>query len=288
MGATAAALGAAIATTLVATSAMADCVARRDSGREFPVCFDVGNQVWIELGSDGFGVGARFRHLVHFDDEPDLVWKLDHRLLDVQAGGLREAYLGSVYRGRFLRHARDGHVILPLAQSKKLFLPFDVGAELDIGTVRGSGASRELQVEVIRAALLTDWSRSASFRRRFALGPVGRWDLRYDRERDATTDHVVVPFSALGLNAYWESVNGLTWVELSGELGAAWTQTESWGLDARAGVRAERVLIALNDRPLALFLGARWDSARAERIAEVGLRWALVQRRDARTVGTSP
>ena len=88
------------------------------------------------------------------------------------------------------------------------------------------------------------------------------------------------------VGAYFESSSGLTVVEVSGDIGRAWTRSDDWRTDLRATAIVERTMIAINDRPLSLFAGGRYDRIRDELVAEVGLRFAIMQRRDRRTLGT--
>jgi hypothetical protein len=192
-----------------------------------------------------------------------------------------------VYTGRYLRHARDGHVILPFGIPKKLFLPFDIGAEAEVGRVRGDLGGDSFELGVVRAAALIDLARTASLKRRLSVGAVARWDMDIERGEPAILDNRVVPFTAATLGAYWESGSGLTVIELSTDVGRTWTQSQGWRTDLRASASLERTLIAVNDRPLSLFAAGRYDRIGDELVAEAGLRFAIVQRRDRRTLGSS-
>jgi hypothetical protein len=265
--------------------ARADCIAHKGD-QPFPTCFDVGNQIFLSASSDGFGAGGRLRHVMRFDDEPDLVWKLDHRFANFRIGGLRSGIGGALYSGRYLRHARDGHIILPFGIPKKLFLPFDIGAEAQVGRIRGKLGDDSFELGVVRAAALIDLARTPSLKRRLSIGAIARWDMDIARSEPAIDDHQVVPFSAATVNTYLESSSGLTILELSAEAGRAWTQSAGWRTDLRARASLERTLVALNDRPLSLFVAGHYDRLGDELVAELGLRIAIVQRRDRRTLGS--
>ena len=109
MGTTETALRAALtlALLLVSRPVAAECVERKGD-ETFATCFDVGNQLFVTASSDGFGAGGRLRHVMRFEDEPDLVWKLDHRFANLRIGGLRSDYDGALYTGRFLRQQLMG------------------------------------------------------------------------------------------------------------------------------------------------------------------------------------
>src|SRR6185503_11676894 len=159
----------------VATAHAENCTGVATAGR-FALCFDPGNRISVTAGSDGFGTSVAMRHIIHFDDEPDLVWKLEHTMLDVTHAGFADRFNGAIYRGWFMRHARDGHLVIPLGTPKKVFLPFDVGGFAEAGTVvwRDEPTTR---IGVVKMAGLIDFSRTRTFRRRIAFGPSARWDV---------------------------------------------------------------------------------------------------------------
>jgi hypothetical protein len=263
-----------------ATEARAErCVARTESGEPFPVCFDVGNQLFVSGGTSGFGGGIRLRHAMTFDDEPDLTWKLEHRLLEGSALGLDHEIDGAVYRGRYLRHARDGHLVLPLGLPKKIFLPFDIGAETAVGTVRrGHADDAALEIGAVRVAGLIDWSRTSSFRKRLAIGVLGHWDMSVDSAEPEILEHRVMPLTGLAASAGFESASGLTLGSAAIEAGRAWSTSEGWEWSARASVNAERTLIAINDRPLSIQLEAAARLPERELTFGVNARFALLAR----------
>jgi hypothetical protein len=168
----AALLTAALAAAAVPLPARAECTGITRSGGRFATCFDPGNRASITAGSDGFGGAVALRHVVHFDDEPDLVWKLEHVLAEATHAGWEDRFSGVVYRGRYLRHSRDGHLVLPLGTPKKIFLPFDIGALVEVGAIRWPAADAAASIGVVKTAALFDLARSRNFRRRIAIGPA--------------------------------------------------------------------------------------------------------------------
>jgi len=284
MGAAKVALAAALVLLASATArAEPSCTGVTASGGRFATCFDPGNRLFLRVSTDGFGAVLQLRHIIHFDDEPDLVWKMEHTLAEATYLGLWQRYSARLYGGRYLRHARDGHIILPFSTARKVFLPFDVGAEAEVGTLSQQFGDDTARLGVVRTAALIDIGRSESFSHHLALGAVARWDV--DVADDTMIDlveHHVAPFSTAVADAYAESANGLTLASLRVEGGSAWSSETGWGPQVVAGARLERVVIALNDRPLSLFGGVRYDSERAELRGEVGLGFALFQRRDRR------
>lgn len=290
MGAAKVALAAGLVLLAARGTARAEpsCTGVTASGGRFATCFDPGNRLFLRVSTDGVGAVLQLRHIIHFDDEPDLVWKMEHTLAEASYLGLWQRYGARLYGGRYLRHARDGHIILPFSTTRKVFLPFDVGAEADVGTLSQQIGDDTARLGVVRTAALIDIGRSEDFSHHLALGAVARWDV--DVADDTMIDlveHHVSPFSTAVADAYAESSSGLTLASLRVEGGTAWSSLTGWAPQVVAGARLERVVIALNDRPLSLFGGVRYDSERAELRGEVGLGFALFQRRDRR-VNLSP
>lgn len=280
----------ALAIALVATDARAEsCTGVTSSGGRFAKCFDLGNRLSVTAGSEGVGGSLRVRHLVRFDDEPDLVWKLEHVVGETTWGAWNRQLDTAVYRGRFLRHARDGKLVLPaLGAPKKVFLPFDIGAEATVANVRWrplQPVEDQLHVDVVDIAGLLDFARARSSARRFAIGPVLRWDIDVDRSMGRigkVSEHAVSPFTMGMLNFKVESKDGLWLGELRAEAGLEWHTQGSWKKQARAEVNLERIVLAVNDRPIALTAGASYDSITEEAMARVGLRVVILHRNDER------
>jgi len=246
------------------------------------MCFDIGNRLSLTGGSDGFGGSLALRHVIRFDDEPDLVWKLEHTLLEGTHAGLENRFSGVVYRGRFLRHSRDGHIVIPLGTPKKIFLPFDVGALAEVGRIDWRPDTTISRLGIVKAAILIDVSRSRNFRRRLAFGPIVRWDVDVDRDQRSVAEHIVSPFSSGLANVHLESNTGRTVVDLNLEAGSVWRNKGGWKPEATAEASLERIILAINDRPIAVTLGVKYDSVTDETIARVGARVVLFHRRDSR------
>lgn len=287
MGTTQAALvAAALAAAAAPSAARAECTGLTRSGGRFALCFDPGNRASITAGSDGIGGALALRHAIRFDDEPDLTWKMEHVIGEGTHAAWEDRFAGVVYRGRYVRHARDGHLVLPLGTPKKIFLPFDIGAIAEVGALRWRAtdptADAAVSIGVVKTGALIDLARSRTFRRRLAIGPVARWDLELARQPLAITRHVVAPFSSGLANLHLESRNGRLVGDLRVEAGAAWTSDAGWRPEAIAEATLERIVLAVNDRPIALVLGARYESATDEATARVGARVVLFHRRDPR------
>jgi hypothetical protein len=278
------ALAIAVATLLsVETSAHAEsCTGITGSGGRFATCFDLGNRLSITAGSDGFGGSLALRHLVTFDDEPDLVWKLEHQMIDATHGTFEDRFTGTIYRGRFLRHARDGHIVLPLGTPKKFFLPFDVGGFIEAGRLEWVPDTTAVKIGVVKTAALIDLARTRSFRRRIAFGPVAKWDVDADRDEMVLTQHTVSPFTSMLANVRLESATGRTVANFELEAGEVWRNQTGWGFDARAEASLEQIVLAINDHPIAMVVGARYEMQSEEFVARLAARVVLFDRRDPR------
>ena len=280
MGTAASALVASALVALAAGAARAEdqCTGTTADGGRFATCFDLGNRLSLTAGTDGFGGAIALR----FDDDPDLAWKMDHVLLDATGAGLSDRFTGTLYRGRYLRHARDGHIVLPLpGGARKVFLPFDIGALAEVGTIRWR-PDATATLGVVKTAALIDLARSREFRYLLAVGPVARWDVDLARHPIAVAEHTVAPFTAGLLALKLESPSGLTWGELRAEAGVAWHGRTGWRPDASAEATLERIVLAINDHPIAITSGVQYDSLTGEAIARIGVRITVIQHVDPR------
>jgi hypothetical protein len=179
-----------------------------------------------------------------------------------------------------VRHSRDGHVVLPFGSLRKVFLPFDVGVDAEVGRLDGKIGNPAASLEVVRTAALIDLARSDDFRSRLAIGPVGRWDMAIERNPFAIDEHVVAPFSLAGASLHLESNDGITIADVQVEGGTAWHNATGWRHMVRGEASLERTVLSINDRPVALVVGARYQEA--ELLGQIGARFVLVQRRDPR------
>lgn len=280
----------ALVTSALVTVALATATARAENpctgvtadGGRFATCFDLGNRLSLTAGTNGFGGAIALRHLIQFDDDPDLEWKMEHTLFDATHAGFSDRFTGVLYRGRYVRHARDGHIVLPLGgDARKVFLPFDIGALTEVGAVRWR-PDATATVGVVKTAALIDLARSRDFRYLLAIGPVARWDISLTRHPIAIAEHAVAPFTAGLFAGRLESASGLTWGELRVEAGTAWHGRTGWRPDANAEATIERIVLAINDRPLSLTAGVQYNSLTGETFARLGVRIAIVQHMDQR------
>jgi hypothetical protein len=238
----------------------------------------------VDAGTDGLGGGIALRDALHFADDPGLVWKLEHELVDVdQLSYDGSRFDGALYTGVYIRHSPDGHVVLPFGDPPaKLWLPFDVGALVEVGELqwRPGGTAT---VGVVKTAPLIDLARSRDHRLRLALGPVASWDIDLARAPAlAVVDHVIAPFTSGIVDVRAEDRAGLDVARLRVESGLAWTGAHGWTTATRAEASVERTVLSVNDRPIAVVATARYDSTYAEESVAIGVRVSPVQKRDPR------
>lgn len=281
------ALAGALALACAARTARADCTGITPTGGRFATCFDPGNRLSVTAdatatGAIGLGFGIALRHELTFDDDPDLEWKMSHTLLDGTHDALDSTFDAIVYRGLYLRHSRDGHIVLPLGVPKKIYLPFDIGALFELGQVDWRAGDPTATIGVVHVAPLVDFARSRDQRFVLAIGPSAHWNIAFDPDERAVTEHQVAPFTDGLVDLHLESDNGLTVADARVEAGTAWRSDTGWHPELRAQASVERTLIAVNDRPLALTLGVSYDSVRAETIASIGARFVIAGKSDPR------
>lgn len=248
------------------------CVRTDAQARRLVVCFDPGNRVLLGASTEGYGGELRVRHRI--TTEPGVWWRLEHRMLAAVAGSTR--LRGALYEARYLRHARDGHIVLPFRPTSKIFVPFDVGAEVGLGRLDWRYADDVLDLDAVRVALLFELTRASHARRRLAVGTVARWGMRLDEEDIAAVrDHRVAPFSRALLDAHVESHSGLTLAGLRVEAGTEWSRNTGWRNDITAEATLERVLIAINDQPVSLYLAGGYQGQELGWRGQIGVRLAL-------------
>jgi hypothetical protein len=267
----------------------ADAAELAAAGGRFATCFDPGNRLAVDAGTLGLGGVIALRNDIHFTDEPDLVWKMEHELLGVDTVSYDgTTFTGRLYRGVFIRHSRDGHVVLPFGDPPaKLWLPFDVGALVEVGELQWRPGDTAT-LGVVRTAALVDLARSRDHRLRLALGPVAEWDVDLARTPEMpgldvkSVGNVVAPFTSGVVDVRAESSSGLDVARLRLETGWAWYGDKGWLVATRAQASVERTLVSVNDRPLAAVVEGTYDSAVGGATLGVALRMMLVQKRDPR------
>jgi hypothetical protein len=279
----------AVAILLAAAPSRADsCTGVTERGARFATCFDPGNRLTLtadatSASSFAVGGGIALRHEITFDDDPDLEWKMSHTLIDGSHDTLSSGFDGVVYSGLYLRHSRDGHIVLPFGGTpKKIYLPFDIGALAEVGRIDWRAGEPSATVSIVRVAPLVEFARAWSHRAVVAIGPAAHWDLAWDPEMHRVDEYRVAPFTEGLLDLRLESHDGLTVLDGRVEGGSAWRNDVGWRPEIRAQASLERVMIAVDDRPVALTASIQYDSVMNETVAAVGARIVLIGKTDPR------
>jgi len=244
-------------------------------GRRFRVRFDPGERLFAGAGALGVAAGGspRFEPAVEVclalrapppPVDAEVFWKRDHQLahLRLRRGGDGLAVDGALYHGVLLRHSREGSLTIPTSPPLRLTLPFDVGVKVELGRLAGSfplaSTGAALEAGVVRGEALADFLRSEHPGRWLAVGAVGYYDVRLERQAQGSLgrDHRVMPLTAGCVWLHGESARGLVTGGVRAELGRAWSSQRGWGQAFRAEGEVEVTPVAVNDLPLSLVLAA--------------------------------
>jgi hypothetical protein len=280
----------------LALGAADECTATDALGRAFRTCFDAGRGLELSAGagaSEGAGAGAtggsasaalafRWRSDT-FATTGRREWLRDMAFAEARvrlhgtADDAREAE-GWLWRGLFLRRLAEPFLLVPGSPPVRIPFPFDVGMALDAGGarwVRGAPDRPEtLEAIPLRGALLLDVSRHLSDAfRRAAFGPEVSYTVRREGGSPRTTQ-ALAPFSVGRVELRAETRDGLTALALEGRAGALLRFPGTTAFAWEAAAAAERVLVAVNDVPLALFVEgtARGGALDPERSVRAGVR----------------
>jgi hypothetical protein len=99
-----------------------------------------------------------------------------------------------------------------------------------------------------------------------------------DRESRSAREHKVAPFSLAAIDLRFESENGLTLAGLRAEAGGEWSTEAGWQRRLGAEAEIERVVLAVQDRPLSIFVSGDYEPSDESFSGLVGLRLAPVVR----------
>lgn len=251
----------------------------RPAGVRFRVLFDPGERLVLGAGvagataAAGTGGGAvptvEFSlHLLSESPAPgrDVYWKRDHELLQLRLAPSRME--GALYRGLFLRHSREGTLTIPLSPPVAVSLPFDVGLRTELGQVAGplgipGPGQPRLLMGLMHGEVLADFWRSPQPGRWLAAGVGARYDVGLSRAAAGTLtpDHLVAPMTALTIALHGQRSDGLLAGGLRGEGAYRWSSVRKWEPSLRAEAEGEAIPLALNDRPLSVYVLAVMEAA---------------------------
>ncbi len=276
------------AALLAALAAAGDpCLATDEAGRSFVTCFDPGNRLEVGAGAaagdagpaEGGALSLTAAYRWRGDTRTPAgatAWRRDQVVLASRAllqGGAAQGGSALAWRGVFVRRLAEPFILLPGPSPVRLPFPFDLGFSAEAAGVRWERArEREAEVRVVRSTLLLDLARHLPGLRRAAFGP----DLAYDLwlSKDEATVQALVPFTGGALEASFGTDDGHWVAALLARAGGALRVPGGFAGYASAALSLERVVLAVNDRPVSLVLtlnGEHGATGRGPSRVEVGL-----------------
>ncbi|HEX9399945.1 MAG TPA: hypothetical protein VF912_07540 [Anaeromyxobacter sp.] len=286
-------MAAALLALALAAQAGDPCLATDEQGRTFALCFDPGNRIELSAGGAAgdrepdlggaleLGAAVRWRRDLR-SRTGALEWMLDQTFGEARAlfaAGDPDPIAASAlaWRGTFLRHRGSPFVLVPGPRPLRLPFPFDVGLRVEVGGASWEAARRhDVTLSPIRSALLLDIAGHGVLRR-LAFGPEVSWGVRVLEH--AQTVHDIVPFTAGVLDVRAESRDGLHALSLTFRGGSRIAVPGGSAGFVEGTLALERVVLAVNDRPVALYASATARGGAAGRGFEssFGLRAALAR-----------
>lgn len=259
--------------------ASAPCEGLEADGHAFATCFDPWRGLELEGGlgangsglTGGFGAGLRLRSERESNSKADSTWLTLHRLGGTQLAPSNGAWSLAVlgYAGLFRRHVREGVLLLPFTPPVRLPFPLDLAFLTEVLRYeRRWSEGSDWSFEALRFSLLFDPLRQPSSRFHLGFGPTVAWRVL---QLSGVVLHEVTPLSAATIFFSFESEDGL-WLA-RGTLSGGWSliaPDTTLTLRARGELELSRVLFALNDQPVSLFLKASgaWRDAGARGSSE--------------------
>ena len=273
-------------------------------GHSFRVRFDPESRIRLGFG-DALGLGGArdgapaqapevtagvaYRQIESTGEGKDrIVWQIDHRFVSGwihplrRAGRSLPALDAALYAVTALRHDELPSIVLPSSPPVSIAFPFDVGFESELGRVNiperlpvaaADGARLPVvRIGVMHAAMILDPWRSGVVGRSFEIGVGARYDIDTYGAPSLRTPrvlHRVAPMTAASLRFRTQSEDGLWLVDCRGEVVPHWTSESIWKVAAGGSARLERIVLAVNDEPIAAALEGGYRLSPGTR--EVGL-----------------
>lgn len=254
-------------------------------GRPFRTCFDPGNRLDLSAGAafgdeepahggaNALGVAYRWRRDLR-SRSGDLEWLRDMTFLEGRAlftsgEGEPRAARALAWRGVFVRHRASPFLLVPGPRPLRLPFPFDVGLAVEVAGASWERARpRDAELVPIRSALLLDLGGHGRVRR-LAFGPEVAWTVRVSGTAAAT--HALVPFTAAVLDLRAESRDGLALLALTARGGSSLAVPGGADGFVEVTLAVERVVLAVNDRPVALYAEGAFRGGASRGGAELGV-----------------
>lgn len=241
------------------------CHPTDEEGRPYGVCFDAGRGVELSgmggglglSGSSTFSASLRLRGVRNSRSKQGTVWFNDHRIahFEVRPDLQNRALFVTAYEGLLRRHVDEGYLLLPFTPPVKLPFPFDIGLAFSVARwerVVADGWS----FETARVTLFFDAVRAPTARFHLGLGPTLSHTMRGGLGAPLT--HELMPLTGVQALATLESENGRWLLRAQGVAGWSFEPGASSAgtFRARGELVGERILIAINDQPLAVTVRA--------------------------------
>lgn len=282
---------AALLALALAAQAGDPCVATDARGRSFRTCFDPGNGLDLSLGAAAgreepvrggaadLRLGLRWRSDLR-SRTGNLEWLRDMTFLEGRAllvsGDVEpRAARALAWRGVFVRHRASPFLLVPGPRPLRFPFPFDVGLLVEVGGAAWERPRpRDADLVPLRSALLLDLGGHGPLRR-LAFGPEVAWTVHVSETENAT--HAIVPFTAGLVDVRLESRDGLSSLGLVARGGSSLAVPGGAEGFLEGTLALERVVLAVNDVPLALWAEGTWRGGASGRGGEVafGLRAGL-------------
>lgn len=278
---------------LIAVAALA-CSGRDAHGHPFATCFDpwrgveLGGAFVMDTGAPtgGFNAGMRLRGERESRAKVDSTWLALYELGATQVrpvNGLAAVDV-TAFQALFRRHVREGRLLLPTSPPVQVPFPLDISVHASVARYeRRLSEGDDWSFEPVRVSLLFDPLRAASSRFHLGFGVAAAYRLR---QVDQAVLHEVTPLTAGALVFSFESEDGLWFARGAGTVGGSFVAPEPvFTLRARGEVELSRVLFAVADQPLAVFVrgSGAWRDAGArggsEWTAQVGVSLRLFSSR---------
>lgn len=270
------------------------CTSHDEAGQPFSTCFDPwqgvelggGAVVSLDGATGGFLGALRFRGERESRSKSESTWLSLHRVaaVDLRSIQSRAGVSLTGWSGLFRRHVAEGVLLVPTTPPLRVPFPFDIAIAGDaLRWERRLSEGDDWALEPVRIALLLDPVRASSSRFHVGVGVVAGYRVR---QMSGALQHDITPLTAGTLFVNLESEDGL-WV-LRASATAGWTFAPGamgGAFRARGELDAARVLLALNDQPISVFVhgGGAWADAGARASSELavlaGLRLQLFSSR---------
>lgn len=277
------------ALALISATVLACAPAQDAHGHTFATCFNpwkgigVGASFDVSNGAPGaaFNTGMRLRTEGDSKSKTDSTW---HALYEFGATQVRPvnalvAVDVTVFNALFRRHVREGVLLLPFNPPVQIPFPLDIAVHTSVARYeRRFSEGDDWSFEPVRVSVLFDPLRSASSRFHLGLGFTAAYRLR---QVSQALVHEVTPLTAGTLVFSFESEEGLWFARGALTAGGSFAAPNpAFSFKARGEVEVSRVLVAVADQPLSVFVrgSAAWRDAGARESSEYSVQAGLALR----------